>query len=163
MDTELLGTRPAGLDLLLFEVTTSPQPADLGRSLEQNDRVSDATLRFRFGDLAAGLPISDLWGACCELLLQAELVREGKLDRFVLDVEQVFDVLCSDDVVLCRFSQDHVFAVSREEFAWSLERVVDDIFSRAASPQLMKIAALWGASAIRAQPYSYRFSDSVLM
>lgn len=163
MTTELLDSVSPSPELSHFEVTTSPAPAELGRSLEQNFSIAGATLRLRFGDLAAGLSISDLWSACCELLLQAELVREGKLDRFVLDVEHVFDVLCAGDVVLCRFSKEHVFAVPREEFASSLERVVDRIFAGTGSPQLMQIAARWGASSIRAQPYAYRFSDSVLM
>jgi hypothetical protein len=163
MTTQLLGPDTVSGELSHFELTTSPPPAELGRALERNAQVADAVFRLRFGDLAAGLPISDLWSACCELLLEAELVREGKLDRFVLDVEQVFDVFRADDILLCRFSKEHVFAVSREDFASSLERVVSEIFAGTDSPQLMHIAARWGASSIRAQPYSYRFSDSVLM
>ena len=163
MTTKTLGTDTATPELSHFEVTTSPPPAELGRALEQNAQVADAVFRLRFGELAAGLAISDLWSACCELLLEAELVREGRLNRFVLDVEHVFDVFCAEDVVLCRFSKEHVFAVARDEFASSLERVVDEIFAGTRSPQLMHIAARWGASSIRAQAYSYRFSDSVLM
>lgn len=163
MTTQLLDTIPVDLELSHFEITTSPPPSELGQALEQNARVGEATLRLRFGDLAAGLAISDVWSACCELLLQAELVREAKLDRFVLDVEYVFDVLCARDVVICRFSKEHLFAVSRKEFAASLERIVDEIFAGTTSPAVMRIAARWGASAIRAQPYSYRFSDSLLM
>jgi len=163
MGTQSFGADAASLELYHFEVTTTPRPEELGKALEHNSRLGDAVLRLRFGDLAAGLAISDLWSACCELLLEAELVREGKLDRFVLDVEHVFDVLCAGDIILCRFSKEHVFAVSRETFASSLERVVDEIFDGTTSPQLMRIAARWGASSIRAQPYSYRFSDSLLM
>ena len=58
---------------------------------------------------------------------------------------------------------EHVFAVSREDFASALEDVVEQIFSGTSCPQLMHVAARWGASAIRALPYSYRFSDSLLM
>jgi hypothetical protein len=163
MTTQLLDTYETDLELSNFEITTSPPPGELGHALEKNSRIGAATLRLRFGDLAAGLAISDVWSACCELLLQAELVREGRLDRFVLDVEHVFDVLCVRDVVICRFSREHLFAVSRKEFAASLERVVDQIFAGTTSPAVMRIAARWGASAIRAQPYSYRFSDSVLI
>jgi hypothetical protein len=163
MSTQILDASSGARELTKFEVTTSPPPRELGRALEKNARVGKAVLRLRFGELAAGLPISDLWSACCELLLQAQLVREGKLDRFVLDVEHVFDVLCAEKLVLCRFSAEHVFAVDREGFASSLENVVDQIFSGTSCPQLMHIAARWGASAIRAQPYSFRFSDSVLM
>jgi hypothetical protein len=66
-------------------------------------------------------------------------------------------------VVLCRFSPEHVFAVSREHCAAALEDVVDEIFSGTSCPRLMHVAARWGASALRALPYSYRFSDSLLM
>jgi hypothetical protein len=163
MSTQLLDTPSPIAELCRFEVATSPEPAELGRALEQNVRVREAALRLCFGEVAAGLTITDLWSACCELLLQAQLVREGKLDRFVLDVEHVFDVACSSEVALCRFSPEHVFAVSRTEFASSLEQVVEQIFSGTSCPHLMNIAARWGAAAIRAQPYSFRFSDSVLI
>lgn len=122
-----------------------------------------AVLQLRFGELAAGLPIADIWSTCCELLLEAQLVRERRLNRFVLDAEHVFDVSCAASVVLCRFSSEHVFAVSREEFATALERVVEEILTGTSCPQVMLIAARWAASTIRAQPYSYRFSDSLLM
>jgi hypothetical protein len=60
------------------------------------------------------------------------------------------------------FSQEHLFAVSKEGFAAALEHVVDEIFDSTSCPRLMRIAAGWGAAAIRAQPYSAKFSDSVL-
>jgi hypothetical protein len=151
------------LDLSSFEVSTRPSPAELGRALETRTNVARPVLLLRFGERSAGLPISDVWSACCELLLEAQLVRERRLNRFVLDVEHVFDVSCVGSVVLCRFSPEHVFAVSREEFASALEDVVQQIFSGTSCPQLMHVAARWGASAIRALPYSYRFSDSLLM
>jgi hypothetical protein len=158
-----MSTQPDTADLVRFEVATSPDPRLLGRALEQNARVRDAVLRLRFGTMTAGLPVSDLWSACCELLLQAELMREGRLDHFVLDVEHVFDVACAGEVAWCRFSPEHLFAVSRGEFAASLERAVDQIFAGTSCPALMHIAARWGAAAIRAQPYSHRFSESLLM
>jgi hypothetical protein len=151
------------VDLSRFELQTQPPPADLGRLLESKAHMPQAILQMRFGDLTAGLPIRDVWSACCEVLLAAELVREGRLNRFVLDVEHVFDVTCAGSVVLCRFSSEHVFAVSREEFASALERVVEQILSGTSCPPVMLIAARWAASAIRARPYSYRFSDSPLM
>jgi hypothetical protein len=146
-----------------FEVQTRPAPAELGRALEQQIAPIQPVLQLRFGESTAGLPISDVWSACCELLLEAELVREGRLDRFVLDVEHVFDVLCTDKLVLCRFSSEHVFAVAREDFAAALERVVEQILSGTSCPPVMLIGARWGAAAIRARPYSHRFSDSMLM
>src|SRR2546430_9606689 len=145
------------LDLSPFEVQTRPPPAELGRLVESKGRAGHPILRLRFGDLTAGLPIRDVWSACCELLLAAQLVREGKLDRFVLDLEHVFDVSCAKGVVLCRFSSEILFAVSSDDFAASLEQVVARIFSGTSCPQLMDIAARWGASAIRSLPYSYRF------
>jgi hypothetical protein len=151
------------LDVSSFEVQTRPPPAELGRLFESKARVVRPVLQLRFGDLSAGLPIRDVWAACCELLLEAELVRERRLNRFVLDVEHVFDIAYAPNVVLCRFSHEHVFAVSREGFAAALERVVEEILSGTSCPQVMLIAARWAASAIRAQPYSHRFSDSLLM
>src|SRR6266536_3598593 len=138
------------LDLMPFEVLTNPAPADLGRTLESKAVLAQPVLQLRFGEMTAGLPISDVWSACCELLLAAQLVREGKLDRFVFDLEHVFDVSCAANVVLCRFSAEHVFAVSREEFAASLERVVEEILAGTSCPPVMMIAAKWAASAMRA-------------
>ncbi|HZC37801.1 MAG TPA: hypothetical protein VE221_03900, partial [Sphingomicrobium sp.] len=137
------------LELSPFEVLTCPAPAELGRALESKARVGKPVLQLRFGEMAAGLPISDVWSACCELLLTAQLVREKRLNRFVLDAEHVFDVSCAGSVVLCRFSPEHVFAVSREDFASALEQVVEQIFSGTSCPRLMQVAACWGASAIR--------------
>jgi hypothetical protein len=154
---------PDALELSPFEALTSPAPAELGLALETNERIGKAVLRLRFGGVVAGLPITDVWSACCELLLQAQLVRERKLNRFVLDLEHVFDVSCAGNVILCRFSAEHVFAVSPEEFASSLEGIVAQIFSGTSCPDVMRVAARWGASTIRALPYSYRFSDSLLM
>src|SRR5439155_16042876 len=115
------------LELSPFDVAALPDPATLGRALESNCRVPDAVLRLRFGEVTAGLAVADVWSACCELLLEAQLVREKRLNRFVLDVEHVFDVSCTPGAVLCRFSPEHVFAVSAEEFASALERVVEQI------------------------------------
>lgn len=151
------------LDLVSFRIETQPPPAELGRSLETSECPIRPVLRLRFGEVAAGLRIRDVWSACCELLLAAELAREKRLDRFVLDVEHVFDVSCATSVVLCRFSNEHVFAVSRDEFAQALEEIVKEILSGTSCPGVMLIAARWGASAIRARPYSYKFSDSLLM
>jgi hypothetical protein len=151
------------IELSPFEVLTCPAPVELGGALEGRTAPGQPILRLRFAEVTAGLPISDVWSACCELILQAELVRERKLNRFVLDLEEVFDVSCTGAVVLCRFSAEHVFVVSREEFASALERVVDQIFAGTSCPALMHVAARWGASAIRALPYSHRFSDFMLM
>jgi hypothetical protein len=151
------------IDLSPFIAQTSPAPAELGRALESKTNIGQPVLQLRFGEVTAGLPISDVWSACCELLLEAQLVRERRLNRFVLDLEHVFDVSCAGSVVLCRFSPEHVFAVSRDEFAAAIEGVVDQIFSGTSCPRLMHVAARWGASALRALPYSYRFSDSLLM
>lgn len=145
-----------------IEVRTFPGTKEIGRALEQNRRLPGAMLRLHFGDQVASLGIADLWSACCELLLDAQLIREGRLDHFVLDVEQVFKLSYSGDLLLCTFSREHVFAVSREEFAAALEQAVGRIFASTSCPRLMEIAAGWGASAIRSLPYSSRFSDSLL-
>jgi hypothetical protein len=148
--------------LLPFAVGTSPSADRLGRALESNQRVEGMQIRLEFGEEVARIPISDLWSVCCELLLQAQLVRETKLDHFIIDVEQIFDLAYDADQLLCIFSKEHLFAVSRAHFAAALEKAVDEIFAATSCPRLMRIAAAWGASAIRAQPYSSRFSDSVL-
>jgi hypothetical protein len=145
-----------------FEVRTCPGPNALGRALEGNWQSPGAVLQLRFGEQVAGLPISDVWSACCELLLQAQLVREGRLDHFVLDVEQVFELTYADELIFCIFSPEHVFAVSREGFAASVEQLVEEIFAATSCARLMHVAARWGAFAIRGLPYSARFSDSEL-
>jgi len=148
--------------LLRFEVRTSPPPSELGRALQDNSSADRVQLQLHFGEQVARISISDLWSACCELLLQAQLVRESRLDHFIIDVEQIFDLAYDDDQLLCIFSREHVFAVARDQFADSLEHAVDEIFAATSCPGVMRIAAAWGASAIRGQPYSFRFSDSVL-
>jgi hypothetical protein len=145
-----------------FHVRTSPEPAELGCALERNVRIPGALLQLHFADQVASLPLPDVWSACCELLLQAQLVRESKLDRFVVDVEHIFDLAYSGSLLSCVFSREHVFVVDREEFSKSLEHVVAEIFEATTCPQLMHIAARWGASDIRSLPYSQRFSDSLL-
>ena len=144
-----------------FEARTSPQPAALGRALEDKTPINGAVLQLHFGDEVARLAISDLWSCCCELLLQAELVREARLDHFIFDVERVFDLAYEGDRILCTFSREHVFAVPRNEFANALERLVQSIFAGTTCPRLMRAGAAWGASSIFSQPYYYRFSDSV--
>ncbi len=146
-----------------FTVTTVPSPAQLGQTLEEQVRLRRATIQLRFGREVAALAIRDVWSACCELLLAAELVRERKLDRFILDVEQVFDIVYDGDLMLCVFSPEHRFPVPVEAFASSLEQIVDDILAGTSCPKVMRVAAAWGASEIRAQPYSSRFSNSLLM
>lgn len=145
-----------------FDARTFPPAAELGESLERNARLTGTLLQLRFGERIAGIAIPDLWSACCELLFQAQLVRERRLDHFVLDVEQIFELSYSGDLVFCIFSREHVFAVDREAFAAALEQVVADVFSATTCPKLMRVAARWGATAIRALPYSYRFSDTAL-
>jgi hypothetical protein len=146
-----------------FEARTWPGPEALGRALEKNQAIPGAVLQLRFGKQTAGLAISDLWSACCELLFEAELVREGRLDHFVLDAEQIFELSYAEDLLFCIFSREHVFAVAPEEFAAALEDVVEEIFAATTCPRLMHVAAGWGASAIRGLPYSFRFSDSELI
>jgi len=157
-----MATQLGSAEVCAFEVRTCPAPHALGQALESNARPSGARLQLHFGGEVAALPIPDLWSACCELLLEAQLVREAKLDHFVLDVEQVFELSYDRDLLLCIFSREHVFAVPRDSFAASLERVVEEIFAATSCPRLMQVAARWSASAIRAQPYAFRFSDSML-
>ena len=148
--------------LSAFNLHTWPSPRDLGQGLERTVTIAGARLQLRFGEQVASLAVTDLWSTCCELLLQAQLIRESRLDRFVVDVEHIFDLRYGSGLVLCTFSQEHVFAVDQQGFASSLERVVAEIFDGTSCPGLMLIAAKWAASNIRAQPYSFRFSDSVL-
>ena len=144
------------------EARFAPSPTELGKALDNNERAPRASLQLRFGERVAGLAVADLWSACCELLLAAGLVREGRLDHFVLDVEQVFELSYAGDLAFCIFSSEHVFAVSREELAASLEHAVEEVFAQTACPRLMRVAASWGASSLRALPYAFRFSESAL-
>jgi len=145
-----------------FEIRTSPAPAELGHGLQNRARRRETLLQLRFGEQVASFAVDDLWSACCELLLDAQLVREARLNHFVLDVEQIFDLSYEGDLLLCIFSQEHIFAVRRDEVAAALERLVEEIFAATSCPRLMMIAARWGASSIRGLPYSIRFSDSAL-
>jgi hypothetical protein len=158
-----MSTQPHVDPHVSFSATTSPAPAALGRSLEQRGGIiGRPLLQLRFGSRVAALSVTDVWSACCELLLAADLVRERKLDRFVLDVEPVFQIEYARDSILCVFSPEHVFPVRTEEFAAGLEQVVDEILAGTSCPRVMHVAASWGASEIRALPYSARFSDSLL-
>lgn len=148
-------------ECLAFEASTSPEPAQLGRALEAKIPIRGAVLELHFGDEVARLPISDLWSCCCELLFQSELVREARLDHFIVDVERIFDLSYDDDRLRCAFSQEHVFTVSRTRFADALEQLVESIFSGTTCPLLMRAGAAWGAASILTQPYYYRFSESV--
>ena len=144
-----------------FEVRTAPLPAEIGRALEGNQPIEGAMLQLHFSEEVARLPIPDLWSGCCELVLQAELVREARLDHFIFDVERIFDLSYDGDRLTCAFSREHVFTVSRTEFAEALERLVQQIFAGTTCPRLMRAGAIWGAASIRSQPYYYRFSESV--
>jgi hypothetical protein len=144
-----------------FEVRTAPVPEEIGRALEGNRPIEGAMLQLHFGAEVARLPIPDEWSDCCELLLQAELVREARLDHFIFDVERIFDLSYDGDRLTCAFSREHVFTVSRTEFAEALERLVQQIFAGTTCPRLMRAGAIWGAASIRSQPYYYRFSESV--
>ena len=148
-------------ECVAFAARTSPEPAELGRALEDQITVKGAVLQLHFGDEVARLPILDLWSSCCELLLQAELVREARLDHFIVDVERIFDLQYEGDRLLCTFSREHMFAVSRARFADALEQLVQGIFAGTTCPGLMRAGAAWGAASIRTQPYYYRFSESV--
>lgn len=144
-----------------FEVRTVPVATEIGRALEGNQPTEGAVLQLHFGGEVASLPIPDPWSGCCELLLQAELVREGRLDHFIFDVERIFDLSYDGHRLTCAFSREHVFTVSRTEFAEALERLVQGIFAGTTCPRLMRAGAAWGAASIRSQPYYYRFSESV--
>ncbi len=157
-----MATQPELEQIPSFAVRISPRPETLGRALENNRPLAGTYLQLRFGEQAAGFPIADLWSACCEFLLQAQLVRESKLDHFVIDAEQIFDIDYNGDLLVCSFSHEHVFAVPVEVFAAALEHVVDDIFAGTSCPPLMRIAANWGASTLRSLPYASRFTASAL-
>ena len=145
-----------------FAIQTSPPAAELGRLLESNGRSTGASLQLCFGHRVAGIAIPDLWSTCCELLLQAQLVREQRLDHFVLDVERIFDLVYDADRVLCIFSTELAFVVERERLASALDQVAEEIFAGTSCPRLMQVAARWGAFAIRGLPYAARFSESAL-
>lgn len=158
-----MGAQP-GLDqAAAFAIRVSPDPIALGKALESNHALGGTYLQLRFGDQAAGFPIADLWSACCELLLEAQLAREEKLDHFVIDAERIFEICYSGDLLICMFSREHVFAVPKAEFAAALDHVVDQIFAGTSCPRLMRVAARWGASTLRALPYAARFTGSTLV
>jgi|SRR3954447_16950966 hypothetical protein len=141
----LLGT----LELSSFDAVTRPAPVELGRALEGRANTQPV-LQLRFGEMVAGLPISDVWSACCELLLQAQLAREMRLDRFVLDLEQVFDVTCAAAPFSADSRPSMCLPCRGRDSRWRSSGVAEQIFAGTSCPSLMHIAACWGASTIRA-------------
>jgi hypothetical protein len=146
-----------------FSAWTTPAPELLGKSLADPSHPVPALLHLSFGDAVAHVEFDDVWSTCCVLLLQADLVREKKLNHFVIDVEQLFAISYRGDLLVCRWSIDHVFTVRAEAFAKSLELVATKILGAASSPAVMSLRARSNAWLIRGQPYSSKFSRAWLI
>ena len=147
----------ASKEAVPFELWTTPAVDELGKALETQARL-EFCLHFGFGPSIASEQIPDVWSACCELRLQAELVRSRELIHFVLDAKELFDVSYDGDLVICRYSAEHVFPVRLEDFASAIDRLLADVTRATTFPRLTEIAIESRAGLIRGQPYFYRFS-----
>ena len=141
-----------------FSAWTTPEPEWLGQSLSRLTHPGPALLHLSFGDAVAHVEFDDVWSTCCILFLQADLVRERKLSHFVIDVEQLFATSYRRDLLVCRWSPEHVFTVRAEAFAASIESVASRIIGGTRSPAVITVRARSNAWLMRAQPYSHRFS-----
>ncbi|MBA2467715.1 MAG: hypothetical protein H0V46_08965 [Sphingomonas sp.] len=145
-----------------FDIRTLPRPDELGWAIDRRATGLQAFVEFHFGDSIAVLPVSDVWHVVCELALQAQLVREKSLRRFLIDVQQLFAVDYDADVLVCTWPAEQVFAVSLDVFASALERLVEDLIAHTRHPKLTRIRVDGAVAMIRAQPYLSQFSDEAL-
>jgi hypothetical protein len=143
-----------------FQIQTLPRPEDLGWAFERRLTQVNAFVEFHFGDDIAVQSISDIWHMSCELVLQAELVREKHLYRFLMDAQQLFAIEYDvDDMVLCTWSAERIFAVPLNTFASSLELLVEELVASTRYPKLTRIRVDSAAVMIRAQPYLSQFTQ----
>jgi hypothetical protein len=141
---------PVCLPVLAFKLSVKAPPSDL-RSPWDEDAPASAVLRFSFGDLTASQLVGDIWLACCEIYLQAQLAKQSRLDGFYLNGEQLFTIAYFDDVVLCSWSRDHMFAVKQRELVDSFEALVEQALDQAPHWRREAFVHL-GASLIQNQP-----------
>lgn len=145
-----------------FTLWTTPSADRLGQILEAQ-ASREFCLHFGFGSSIASEQVPDVWSACCELRLQSELVRSQQLTHFVLDARDLFDVAYDGDLVICRYSKEHVFPVRLEEFALAIDGFLANVARATTYPRLTEIAIERRAALIRGQPYFYRFSAEPAM
>jgi hypothetical protein len=95
--------------------------------------------------------VKDVWAACCEIYLQAQLIRQAHLHSFSLDGVRLFDISYVDDALVCQWSVEHVFVVEKEDFATSCETLVQQVLAETSDPRRADFVQL-GASLITTRP-----------
>lgn len=142
----------AAPSVLPFQVRLNPSAPEIGRLRKQGTATS-AVFLFSFADATASHRVKDVWTACCEIYLQAQLARSAELHSFYLDDEQLFEMAYVDDAIICSWSPEHVFAVKRAEFVASIETLVEQVLAGVSHLQREAFVEL-GASLMQNHPRS---------
>lgn len=141
------------LQIVDFNLRANPSAAELSSSFKECN-ATEAVFLFSFGDATASHRVSDAWRSCCELYIQAEFLRRSQLREFWLAGERLFGLRYFDqDELLCTWSRDHVFLVSRTQVAASLETLVQHSLGEATNPRMNEFVRL-GASLLESSPYA---------
>lgn len=138
------------LPLLPFRLNVRPSASELGRACEQDARAA-AVFLFRFGDATASHRVDNVWVACCEIFLQAQLVRQAQLHSFSLNGEQLFEISYFNDAAVCSWSPEHVFAVDKREAVDAFESFVQQVLAASSDHRCEHFVHL-GASLVLTQP-----------
>ena len=114
--------------LVGFRLALKPSAVEIGRICATGKRV-EAIFLFSFGEATASHRVDDVWTACCEMYLQAQLAEQSDLQSFRLAGEELFTLRHEGDVVVCSWSRHHIFAVQKREFVRSLESLIDQVLA----------------------------------
>ena len=136
---------PPSLPLLPFGIVTKPSAAEIGFDVNTS---GTAVFLFSFGSMTASHSVKDAWRACCELYLQSQLAQHEKLHSFSLEGEKLFSVTHVRDVIVCSWSQQHIFAVQNSEFVGRAETLVEQVLAGVSRDRAEQFVQL-GASMIR--------------
>jgi len=141
---------PESLPTLPFELKMRPSASEVGR-LWVRGTPTEAVVLFCFGSATASQRVRDVWTACCEIYLQAQLARRGQPHWFSLLGEQLFEIFYVDRALVCTWSPEHVFAVDQGEFACSCETLVEQVVAETSNLGFQEFVRL-GASLILSRP-----------
>lgn len=139
--------------LVAFRLALKPSAGEISRFCA-TEKQAEAVFLFSFGEATASHRVNDVWTACCELYLQAQLVEQSNLRSLRLAGEELFTVKYVGDVVVCTWSSQHVFAVPKGKLVMSFESLIDQVLANVPARRREDFVHL-GATMIRHDP---RFS-----